>query len=244
MMVLGIETSTAMGSAALVDEQGIRGKRCWETKGGHAERLMEEIDCLLQKHSITIQALDGFAVTIGPGSFTGLRVGLATVKGLAMVGLHPVIPVSTLEALARNISGPSHPVCPLLDARREEVFAALFRQDENGQWLRLWPDRVMTPAGLLEGLSGPTTFVGEGAVRYQGLIEQRLGKKAKFASAEHQWPSATVVAKIGLSRLLRGETAQAKEIRPLYLRRPDAEINLEKGKLAAGAKYKVKIERG
>lgn len=243
MMVLGIETSTAMGSVALVDERGLRGERCWETREGHAERLMGEIDCLLQKHSITIQALDGFAVTIGPGSFTGLRVSLATVKGLAMVSQHPVVPVSTLEALARNVSSSAYPVCPLLDARREEVFAALFRQDEKGQWIRLLPDQVIAPCDLLQQLSGPITFVGEGAVRYQALIQKGMGEKACFAPADMQWPSAAVVAHLGLARLLQGETVQAKEIRPLYLRRPDAEINLEKGRLAVGGKNKTKTER-
>ena len=243
MMVLGIETSTSMGSVALVDEQGLRAERRWEKREGHAERLMGEIDCLLQKHSVMIQALDGFAVTIGPGSFTGLRVGLATVKGLAIVSKQPVIALSSLEVLARNVFGFSCLVCPLLDARREEVFAALFRQDEKGEGIRLFPDQVIAPSDLFQQLSEPTIFVGEGAVQYRALIQQGMGKKASFAPAEMQWPSASMVAKIGLSHLLRGETVQAKEIRPLYLRRPDAEINLEKGMLAAGAKNKIKIGR-
>lgn len=233
-----------MGSVAIVEDQELRGERRWNTEKGHAERLMEEIDRLLEELSIPIRALDGFAVTIGPGSFTGLRVGLATVKGLAFVTQRPVIPVSTLEALARNLSSPLHPVCPLLDAKREEVYAALFRQDEKGQWIRLMPDQVIAPGDLLKQLSGPTIFVGEGAVRYQALIQQRIGEKARFSPAETQWPSAVIVAQIGLSSLLRGEVAQAKEIRPLYLRRPDAEINLKKGRLAAGVQYKDKLKRG
>ncbi len=238
MKILGIETSTVMGSVAIVEDQELLRERRWKTEEGHAERLMEELDRLLEELSISIKALDGFAVTIGPGSFTGLRVGLATVKGLAMATQRPVIPVSTLEALARNVSSPLHPVCPLLDARREEVYAALFRQDEKGQWIRLLPDQVITPGDLLKQLSGPTIFAGEGAVRYQALIQQGMGEKASFAPAETQWPSAAIVAQLGLTRLLRGETAQAKEITPLYLRRPDAEINLEKGRVVAHGKLK------
>jgi len=238
MMCLGIETSTVMGSVAIVEDQGLRGERRWKAEKGHAERLMEEIDRLLKELSISIQALDSFAVTIGPGSFTGLRVGLASVKGLAMATQRPVIPVSTLEALARNVPSPLHPVCPLLDAKREEVYAALFRQDEKGQWIRLLPDQVIAPGDLLKQLSGPTIFVGEGAVRYQALIQQRMREKASFAPAKTQWPSAAIVAQIGLSRFLRGETAQTKEVTPIYLRRPDAEINLKKGRLAAGGKFK------
>lgn len=251
MMVLGIETSTAMGSVAIVESQELRGERRWKTEKGHAERLMEELDHLLEELSISIKALDGFAVTIGPGSFTGLRVGLATVKGLAFVTQRPVIPVSTLEALARNVSGPLHPacppdrlVCPLLDAKREEVYAALFRKDEKGQWIRLLPDQVIAPGDLLKQLSGPTVFVGEGVVRYQALIQQRMGEKASFAPAETQWPSAAIVAQIGLSSFLRGETAQAKEITPLYLRRPDAEVKLQKERHASGGTLKGEHERG
>ena len=245
MMVLGIETSTLLGSVAIVEDQELRGERRWKTEKGHAERLMEELDHLLEELSVPMKALDGYAVTIGPGSFTGLRVSLATVKGLAMVTQRPVAPVSTLEALARNVSNPLHPaclppacrsgwvrqVCPLLDAKREEVYAALFRQDEKGQWLRLLPDQVTTPGDLLKQLSGPTIFVGEGAMRHQALIQQRMGEKAVFAPAEMQWPSAAVVAQIGLLRCLRGETAQANEITPIYLRRPDAEVKLEKGRV-------------
>jgi len=231
MMVLGIETSTALGSVAIVEDQELRGERRWKTEKGHAERLIEELDRLLEELSISMKALDGFAVTIGPGSFSGLRVGLATVKGLAMATQRPVIPVSTLEVLARNVSSPLHPVCPLLDAQREEAYAALFRRDETGQWIRLLPDQVIAPGDLLKQLSGLTIFVGEGAVRYQALIQQRMGEKASFAPAETQWPSAAIVAQMGLSRFLRGETAQAKEIAPIYLRRPDAEIKLEKGRV-------------
>src|SRR4030095_4843759 len=114
MMVLGIETSTALGSVAIMEDQELRGERRWETEKGHAERLMLEVDRLLEDVSIPIEALDGYAVTIGPGSFTGLRVSLATVKGLAMATQRPVIPISTLEALVRNVSDSFHPVCPLL----------------------------------------------------------------------------------------------------------------------------------
>jgi tRNA threonylcarbamoyladenosine biosynthesis protein TsaB len=244
MMVLGIETSTALGSVAIVEDQKLRGERRWKAEKGHAERLIEELDSLLEKLSISMKALDGFAVTIGPGSFSGLRVGLATVKGLAMATQRPVIPVSTLEALARNVSGPLHPVCTLLDAQREEAYAALFRRDETGQWIRILPDQVIAPGDLLKQLSGPTIFVGEGAVLYQALIQQRMGEKASFAPPEAQWPSAAIVAQMGLSRLLRGETAQAKEIAPSYLRRPDAEVKLQKERHAAGGTLKAEHKRG
>lgn len=244
MMVLGIETSTALGSVAIVEGQELRAERRWKTEKGHAERLMQELDHLLEELSIPMEAVDGYAVTIGPGSFTGLRISLATVKGLAMVTRRPVIPVSTLEALVRNVSDILHPsgrpdasrpgwvgqVCPLLDARREEVYAALFRRDEEDGWTRLLPDQVISTGDLLKQLSEPTVFVGEGAVQYQALIQQTMGKKAIFAPADTTSPSAAIVARMGLARLLRGETAQAKEVKPAYLRRPEAEVKLEKRK--------------
>jgi tRNA threonylcarbamoyladenosine biosynthesis protein TsaB len=237
MKVLGIETSTSVGSVAIVKDQELLGQRRWKTEKGHAERLIEEIDHLLKQTSIPVEALDGYAVTIGPGSFTGLRVGLATVKGLAMVTQRPVMAVSTLEALVRNVSGSLHParlpvrqVCPLLDAGREEVYAALFRRDAGDRWIRLLPDQVISAGDLLKQVSGPTIFIGEGAVRYENLIQQAMGEKAIFENPETMWPSAAAAARIGLARLLRGETSQAKEVVPVYLRRPDAQIKLEKRK--------------
>jgi tRNA threonylcarbamoyladenosine biosynthesis protein TsaB len=241
MIILGFETSTPAGSVAIVEDRHLLGERRWKTGKGHAERLIQEVDHLLKELSIPIKAVDGYAVTVGPGSFTGLRVSLATVKGLAMAMERPVVPVSTLEALARNVPAslhPAHPpaaaglqvgqVCPLLDAGREEVYAALFRRDGKDDWTRLLPDQIISAGDLLKQLSRPTLFIGEGAARYETAIRRAMGKDSVFAAPEMMEPSAATVAGIGLSRLLRGETAQAKEVVPVYLRRPDAQVKLEK----------------
>ena len=132
MKVLGIDTATMMGSIGLIDDEGAIAEYSLNIRATHSERLMPAIDRLLKDSGIMPKDIDGFAVSIGPGSFTGLRIGLATVKGFAMGCNKPVAAVSTLEALAFNLAYAEYLICPILDARRNEVYAAMFKSDGKG----------------------------------------------------------------------------------------------------------------
>jgi len=149
-VVLGVETATAVGGAAVVEVREGTIQLVAELRigaGQYAERLMGVIDHVLRQAGLTVHALDGFAFSSGPGSFTGLRIGLATVKGLAQATGRPVLPVPTLEAMAMTAPAGTSLICPMLDARQHEVFAAIFRYGMAGRLERLMPETAAPPTG-------------------------------------------------------------------------------------------------
>lgn len=227
MKVLGIETATAIGSVALVDldadGEGLRVESRLSTPAGHAERLMVLIERLLREQGVQLEDIAGFAVSIGPGSFTGLKVGLATVKGLARACPRPTTPVSTLEALAWQVREPGRLICSVMDARQEEVFAAIYRWTTGGAAVLVcvMPPTVMKPEALGDLITEPTVFVGTGVERYRSLWEDH-GAWGTLAP-DSVVCSATAVAELGALQLRRGEGQAAVGLVPVYLRRSMAE---------------------
>lgn len=240
MKVLGLDTATDICGVAVV-ESALGGERLlcdYQLAAGssHAEHLLVLVDRALSDLSLTVADLDGLALTIGPGSFTGLRAAVSTIKGLVTGLPRPVAAISTLEALAWTVPLARDPVCPMLDAKKKEVYAALFVFSESGEQKRLMEDQVIAPRELLGRLStsggDPTLFVGDGAFRYRDLIIAQLGRRARFVPAAHRGSIASVVAQLGLDRLKRGQRVEMDDLAPAYLRRSDAEVNLEKRKAA------------
>ena len=223
MKVLGIDTSTMTGSIGLVDEDRPVAQYSLKVDVTHSERLMEAVDIVLQGARITLEEIDGFAVSIGPGSFTGLRIGLGTVKGLCMATGKPASAVSTLEALASNMPFCRYLLCPILDARKKEVYAALFKYREDGCMIRLTDDRVVPPQSLIEQILEPVVFLGDGVDVYKDFLKSRLGDNAYFAPMNAMLPSGISVAMLGLARLKRGEVITDTEV-PVYIRRSEAEL--------------------
>ncbi|MBI4609850.1 MAG: tRNA (adenosine(37)-N6)-threonylcarbamoyltransferase complex dimerization subunit type 1 TsaB [Candidatus Rokubacteria bacterium] len=223
MKILAIETSTLAGSAALLDGEQLVGEYTLNVRTTHSERLLTAVDRLLQDAGWTPATLEGLAVSIGPGSFTGLRIGVSTVKGLAFSLGIPAAAVSTLEALAWQLPFARHPVCPVLDARKGEVYAALFRWEDAGL-VRDWEDQALAPDDLCARLSGPTIFVGDGITSYGTLFGERLGARAIFAPAARRLPSAACVGQLGLARLRTGEGVDPVALAPRYLRPSEAEL--------------------
>lgn len=228
MKVLGIDAATDMCGVALMEDGHLLCEYRLKTGFLHAEHLLVLVDRVLKDLKLELADLDGLALTIGPGSFTGLRVAVSTVKGLLAGSDKPVAAVSTLEALAWNHPMASNPICTLLDAKKQEVYAALFDFEESGELKRLMDDQIVSPAALLERLSGKIIFIGEGAHRYRDLIIERLGRRARFVPPSQQVSKASIVAQIGLERLRQGRRVDIRNLIPNYLRRSDAEVNLEK----------------
>jgi tRNA threonylcarbamoyladenosine biosynthesis protein TsaB len=227
MYVLGIETSTKTGSVAVVSEQSVVAQYSLNIEVTHSERLMSTVDRVLKDTGLTIADMGGFAVAVGPGSFTGLRIGLATVKGLVLATGKPVAAVPTLRALAANVPFASHPVCPLLDARKNEVYAALYQCGSEGPE-QLMLETAVPISELASRIPGTTVFIGEASFLYRAEIEARFGGRALFGPLSASLPSAGTVAELGLSMIKSGRQADADALAPLYIRRPEAEVAWEK----------------
>ncbi|RJQ54854.1 MAG: tRNA (adenosine(37)-N6)-threonylcarbamoyltransferase complex dimerization subunit type 1 TsaB [Nitrospiraceae bacterium] len=224
MKILAVETATIAGSVAILDDaDGLVGEVRVDVKIAHAERLMPSIEWLLRSAGISINDIDAFAVSIGPGSFTGLRIGLSTVKGFSYAAGKPVVSVPTLDAFARALPFCSYVICPMLDARRDEVYAALYRW-EGGACRKILPETVISPAELLRQINGPVVFTGDGVKIYSGLIQKIAGDRAVFAPASRMSPSASTVGEIALEKLKQGIVEDPAGLAPFYIRRSEAEI--------------------
>lgn len=231
MYILGIETATKTGGVAIVSETGVLAEYTLNIEVTHSERLMSTVDRVLKDTGFTLADIDGYGVSIGPGSFTGLRIGLSTIKGLAFTTGKPVAAVPTLKALAWNIPFSRYPICPLLDARKKEVYAALYRHDGTN-YVQEMPDAVISLAELAGTLSGDVLFTGEGARLFAGDIQKFFGYRAHFAPLSSSVPSAASVAEIALMMLKAGQQTVPDAIVPMYIRRPEAEVAWEKRQLS------------
>ncbi|TYO99534.1 tRNA threonylcarbamoyladenosine biosynthesis protein TsaB [Geothermobacter ehrlichii] len=221
--VLVVDTSTPAGSVALCEDGRVLAEYFRRLPGTHTDWLLAAVDRLLADAGTTLGELSLLAVVQGPGSFTGLRVGIATVKGLAMAAGLPVIGLSSLELLAAAVPFARMPVCALLDARKKEVYAALF-DTANGLPVPLGVERVLPPERLAGELDGDILFVGEGAEVYRAFLAKRLGARAHFAGAAFQLPRASFGGRLALAKEAAGEAVSAAVLRPVYIRSSEAEL--------------------
>lgn len=228
MKILAIDTSTMLGGIAITDDSlGLIAEVRLNVKSTHSERLMTEIDHILRQAGLTLSDMDVFAVAIGPGSFTGLRIGLSTVKGLSYVTGKPIVSVPTLEALAWNFPYCNYPVCTMLDARKKEVYAALFLWDNNG-FIRLIDEVSIKVNELLGNVKLFTNesviFTGEGVLLYRDKIIEGMGGKAILAPHEKMIPSPANVASLGIKKAQEGKFSEPISLVPFYIRKSEAEI--------------------
>jgi len=228
MRILAIETATMLGGIALLDgSAGLIAEIRLNVKSTHSERLMTGAEHILRQSGLAIYDIDCFALSIGPGSFTGLRIGLSTVKGLSCATGKPVVSVPTLEALAYNFPYCTYPVCTMLDARKKEVYAALFRWDRDG-FIRLLSEVAVTVPELMERIlrfiDTKVIFTGEGALSYRDRIIEFIGEKAIMASPDKMVPSPAHVALLGLKKAHDKEFSEIMSLVPLYIRKSEAEL--------------------
>ncbi len=239
MKILAIETTAIEGSIALLDENHLIAIYGLNLPTRHAERVMVSIDHLLKQSKASLRDLDAIAVSIGPGSFTGLRVGLATAKGLALGANLPLVLVPTLEAMAAGFPY-AHPlIAPFVDAHKSEVYTALF-DTKKGKRHRLQDDRAITPEAALEDIlflsnkmKRPVLFSGDGVKKYRDLIKNKMDDQAYFPPKAFQFSSAAQVAELAFERFLNGELTPPDLANPVYLRASTAEL---KKKEAEGKK--------
>jgi len=218
--VLGLETATPYGSVAVVGAEGLRAETTALVPMRHLEWLMPAVERTLAEAQITRQEIDGLAVSIGPGGFTGLRIAIATAAAWARAAGIPVIGVSTLEGLAATVAAPG-PITPILDAKRGEIAAALFRREDDLTLTRLHDDIVLPPDRLAEvvGADQPALLLGDGLARWGEAIRRALPATRQAPPAA--WvPRAAVVAALGRERLLAGVRDDPYRLAPRYGRSP------------------------
>ena len=222
MKILALESATLAGGAALLDGDRLVGETTVSIALTHSERMMVVVDRLLTDCGWSAKELEGLAVSVGPGSFTGLRVGIATVKGLALALGLPVAPVPTLDALAATLPFADAPVCPLLDARKGEVYCSLYRWRE-GEMTREWDYLALSPEAVAARLVVPVIVLGDGVPACRPYLA-RLGAGVREAPPARRLPSPATVAQLGHAMLAAGLGIAAEAVTPFYLRPSEAEL--------------------
>jgi len=221
MLTLALDTTTRASSGAVVVDGHVGGEWSADAAQSLAALLPRGLIDALVAGGWTLQDVDLLAVAVGPGSFTGLRVGIATMQGLAVALGRPLLGVSSLEALARCAAeehgDSASTISVWVDAWRGEAYTGLYR---HGQEVR--PATVGAPVDALAEIDGPVLLVGDGAALHRSLIEERLGRRAVFA-ATMQPRLAPTIARIAAARAAAGERSLPDAITPLYVRRPDVE---------------------
>ena len=206
MRILGIDTATWKASVALVENDEVIAEESVFERGNHVVSIVPLIDSVLGPRNLRPSDLDGVALSIGPGSFTGIRIGVGIGKGLAIASGVPLIPVSTLEALALSIATDHFgTIWSLLDARKGEWYAAAFSSSGKGIE-RLHDDAVGSTSDILEKFPTPQVVIGDAMENYSTLLVERFGKKCTVLPFPEFGPSAAAVARLGL-RNLQGEGA-------------------------------------
>ena len=245
MKILAVETATALQSVALLDEDHVLATHDQEAGGAHGSLLVPAIDQLLTKSKVRLSELDGLCCSAGPGSFTGIRVGLATCLGLRAASGVPLALVPTLEAMARSVQGESRLLCPVLESRRDEVYWALFRWMGEARWERMLSEQVGTPRALAQSLTEHTVMFGPGWSSMEAEIRAALPESITVTVGPgHAFrPSAIHVARIGMERIRRGEIAGGG-IAPLYVQRAQADIQYERsGGISPVARRQKRVEK-
>jgi tRNA threonylcarbamoyladenosine biosynthesis protein TsaB len=228
MRVLALDTTTRAGSVAVIDDERVAVEERGDPMRSHAERLPGDVLAALERAGIALSDVDAFAVASGPGSFTGLRIGIATIQGLAFVQRKRVVPVSVLFALAMggaSMLAEGTVVGAWLDAHRGEVFSALYRvalapRFAPERLIELEPPAVGNPAAVWarwKELAPPDAIVGDGAIQYAAAI-------GAGTRAVEPPPVAGIIGRIAAVRAARGDSVTPAGVQPLYVRRPDAEI--------------------
>ena len=216
MKILGVDTSTPIGSVGLIDGERFIAEHTLSIVKAHSSRLMPAIDQILKWGDLTVHDVDACAVGIGPGSFTGIRIGVGTIKSLCYALKKPIIGVSTLETIAYNLRYTDKLICPILDARKDEVYGAVFQGGPN--LVRKSEDLCVPIETLLSHIDDDAIFVGDGLGRYAPTVCERFGDDVSLADPIFNVPRGASIARIGYNRLLSGQSADYFSLTPNYVR--------------------------
>ncbi|MBT3181820.1 MAG: tRNA (adenosine(37)-N6)-threonylcarbamoyltransferase complex dimerization subunit type 1 TsaB [Deltaproteobacteria bacterium] len=232
MKILSIDTTSMRGSFALSEGESCISQIQQSKPDTHSAKLLETIDTLFQQSNWKLKDIEGVAVAVGPGSFTGLRIGLATAKGIALSLGIPIVGVSSLKSLSINGSDAEKSILTLIDARRGELYAALWKRDGKKISIPTMDECVLSPEKLVEEVKsiGTTCYaVGDGALEYHKFLEDELGDTIRIAQGNEVLPMAHNLALVALAKFESHEGDDLTMLVPNYVRQSDAEIGF-KGK--------------
>ncbi|MCM1118108.1 MAG: tRNA (adenosine(37)-N6)-threonylcarbamoyltransferase complex dimerization subunit type 1 TsaB [bacterium] len=241
MKILAIDSSGLVASVALVEGDVLRAEYVINDKKTHSQTLLPMLEDLRERIDLELDTVDAIAIAAGPGSFTGLRIGSATAKGLGLALQKPLVEVPTLEALAYNLYGTDKLVCPMMDARRSQVYTGLYeyrRQGESCELCALQEQCVVEVAQIVElcnQLGREVIFLGDGVPVYGTQLRERIRVPYCLAPAHLNRQRAGSVAALGAVYASRGQTVSAAEHQPIYLRKSQAEREREEANDHQGA---------
>lgn len=221
MLVLAIDTSTKMGSVALYNDasDGLVGEINLNLKQNHSVTIMESIDALFKLTGYTVKEVDKIAVSIGPGSFTGIRIGVGVAKGLAYSLDKPIVGINELDLIAANSIAGEYDVIPLIDARKERAYYSIYRYEDT-KLVKIEEYKDGELKDILSSQKGrKTLFLGDGALAYRKIIEEAMGEKAVFSTVSGSLPRGAVLGEMALHK----EEDNLFVIEPFYVNRSQAE---------------------
>jgi tRNA threonylcarbamoyladenosine biosynthesis protein TsaB len=225
MKILAVDTATTSCSVAILDQTTLAVEFTLNRKETHSKHLMEMIRSILNISGFDLSSIDGFAVTKGPGSFTGLRIGISTVKGLAAAAGKSIVGVSSLEALAAQVPASTNLICPLIDARKGEVYFSRYKV-VDGKLQKETKEMVSSPGKVFDGLNESCLFVGNGALLYKRIIMEKLGRIASFAPVTYNIIRASTVAHLSMAKFESNHIDNIDNFSPHYIRKSDAELKI------------------
>ncbi len=228
MKILAVDTSTSTCSVGIANAGGVLAESVDSNGETHARHLMGMVHNSIAASGIPIEEIDGLAVVTGPGTFTGLRIGISTIKGLAYALSRPAVGVTSLAALASQAELRTKFVCPVMDARRSEVYYGLY-VSEGGEVSQVGMHHVAPPSELARGIGASCQFIGNGARLYRETLEAALGSLARFSHPCRDTIRVETIAKLALKQFQKNESQQLSAVVPYYIRKSDAERHAKHG---------------
>lgn len=226
MKIIAIDSSGLVASVAIWEDGIIVAEYTTNYKKTHSQTLLPMLDEVSKMTLLDMKEVDAIAVAAGPGSYTGLRIGAATAKGIAYSLGKPIIPVSTLDGLAYNFWGCETLICPLMDARRGQVYAGIYEIDDDGKLIEVLEKQatmIDEVIGKINQLGKKVVFLGDGACVYKELLEAEVKAEMLFAPAHRNYQSAASVATLAARYYDEGKFIRSEDFAPEYLRKSQAE---------------------
>lgn len=245
MKILAIDSSGLVASAAVVTEEDLTAEYTVNYKKTHSQTLLPMIDEIVRMTELDLKEIDAIAVAEGPGSFTGLRIGSSTAKGLGLALNKPVVGVPTVDALAYNLFGTGSMICPMMDARRGQVYTGLYTF-KDGEFTVVLSQRAVSAEEMVSEVNRigmPVIYLGDGVPIHKKMLEEKTETAFSFAPPHLAKQRAGAVGVLGLRYLKEGKVQTAEEHAPVYLRLSQAEREL-KEKQAAERKSEAESESG
>lgn len=228
MKLIAIDSSGLVATIAIIEEDNLLAEYTVNYKRTHSQTLMPMLDELVKRIELDLSDVDAIVISEGPGSFTGLRIGSATAKGLGQALEIPIISVPTLDALAYNFYGSDKVICPMMDARRNQVYTGIYEFEDERLELIIGNKAIdiMEIISEINGISREVIFLGDGVPVYKEIIKENIRVKYSFAPPHRSRQSAASLGTLGLEYYKMGKTQEPKEHKPVYLRISQAEREL------------------